>query len=78
MLHQFRSRLEADEPRDLLEETMGDAPLTATPTSIRMTVEAFRGTWHRSELDDVDKVKEDLIAQATAMFVVPAEEKEAR
>lgn len=50
----------------------------ATPTSARVTLETFRGLGQSSELDDVDEVTEDLIAQAPAMFMVPGEEKEAR
>lgn len=57
---------------------MRDAPLVATPTSVRMAVEYFRGFRKSSELDDVDEAAEDLTVQAPAMFMAHSEEKEAR
>lgn len=43
-----------------------------------MTVKAFRDIGKSSELDDVDKVTEDMIAQAPAIFVAPTTGEEER
>lgn len=79
VLHQQKARLEGDGLQDRLGEMMEDTPNpVATPTSVRTTVKAFRALGQSSELDDVYEVTEDLITQASAVFTVPIEEKEAR
>lgn len=50
----------------------------AIPTSVRMTLQAFRGIGQSSELDGVYEVMmEDLISQASAMLMSPPEKMEA-
>lgn len=59
VIHQLKVRVQ--EGGILKETEKTEVPSVATPTNIRMTVEAFRGVEQCGVSDDVDEVTEGLI-----------------